>query len=87
MRVRRPSPGLAIAIVALFMALGGTAYASHFLITSTSRIKPSVLKKLRGKSGPAGAGGTTGATGAIGAAGVQGATGAAGHQDPQEPRA
>src|SRR5438876_402905 len=49
MHLRRPSPGLAIAVVALFIALGGTASAAHFLITSTSQIKPSVLKKLRGK--------------------------------------
>jgi hypothetical protein len=40
-----------VALVALFVALGGTAVAArHYLITSTSQIKPSVLKLLRGLS-------------------------------------
>jgi hypothetical protein len=82
MHLRRPSPGLAIAVVALFIALGGTASAAHFLITSTSQIKPSVLKKLRGKRGPAGVKGATGATGAAGAPGPAGAPGAPGKEGP-----
>ncbi len=45
---RRPSPAMAVAIVALFFALAGTGIAaSRYLITSTSQIKPSVLSELR----------------------------------------
>jgi hypothetical protein len=44
-RLRRPSPAVIIAIVALVMALGGSAVAaSRYIITSTSQIKPSVLR-------------------------------------------
>lgn len=77
-RRRKPSPAMVIATLALFFALAGTAVAtSHYLITSTSQIKPSVLKKLR-RSGPKGATGPAGATGAAGAAGAQGPAGPAG---------
>jgi hypothetical protein len=52
MRYRRPSPSTLIALVALFFALGGSAVAaSRYLITSTSQIKPSVLKTIRGAPG------------------------------------
>src|SRR4051794_434275 len=80
MHLRRPSPGLVIAVVALFIALGGTAFGAHFLITSTSQIKPSVLKKLRAKRGPAGVKGATGASGPAGPAGPQGKEGATGKE-------
>ena len=47
MNLRRPSPSAAIATLALFFALGGTAIAArHYLVTSTSQIKPSVLSAL-----------------------------------------
>jgi len=53
-----------IALLALFFALGGAAVAAkHYLITSTSQIKPSVLKSLRGKTGAAGKVGPQGLTG------------------------
>ncbi len=85
-KFRRPSPSLAIALVALFFALGsGAAAANHYLITSTKQIKPSVLKTLKGAKGPTGAQGMTGATGAqgaTGATGAQGTTGATGAQGP-----
>ena len=56
MHLRRPSPASIIASLALFVALGGTAIAArHYLITSTSQIKPSVLKELRGNAGANGA--------------------------------
>jgi hypothetical protein len=79
MHIRRPSAPGVIALLALFFALGGTAIAAkHYLITSTSQIKPSVLKQLHGQAGPAGIAGPQGAPGATGATGPQGATGPAG---------
>jgi hypothetical protein len=48
--MHRPSTATAIALVALTVALGGTAIAaSHYVITSTSQIKPSVLRAIRGE--------------------------------------
>ena len=85
MHLRRPSPGLAIAVVALFIALGGTAFGAHFLITSTSQIKPSVLKKLRGKRGRAGVKGATGAAGPAGPQGKEGAPGKEGTPGKEGP--
>jgi hypothetical protein len=83
----RPTPATIIAVVALFVALGGTAVAANrYLITSTSQIKPSVLKELRGHAGATGPTGATGlagsagATGAPGPAGVTGETGATGKE-------
>jgi hypothetical protein len=71
---RRPSVTTVVACLALFFALGGSALAaSKYLITSTSQIKPSVLKSLQGKRGPAGTPGAPGAAGAAGAAGAEGA--------------
>jgi hypothetical protein len=81
-RVGKPSPAMIVAIVALVVALGGTAVAAkHYLITSTKQIKPSVLKRLRGDRGPQGSPGPrgpAGATGAQGPAGPQGSQGAGG---------
>jgi len=63
--------GNIVAWLALFVALGGTSLAaSHYVITSTKQIKPSVLKSLRGKAGPAG---PQGRAGPQGPAGPQGA--------------
>jgi hypothetical protein len=73
---------MVVACLALFVASTGTSIAAkHYLITSTKQIKPSVIKKLKGKRGPrgrAGAQGTAGATGAQGTAGTAGAQGASG---------
>ena len=63
------------AVAALFVAAAGAAAAGHFVITSTSQIKPSVIQALRGNQGPRGLRGVTGAQGAIGAPGSQGAQG------------
>jgi hypothetical protein len=54
-----------IASVALVFSMTGTGIAAgHYLITSTSQIKPSVLRALRGQPGPQGPAGAQGATGA-----------------------
>ena len=94
-KLRRPSPAMVVACLALFVASAGTSIAaSHYLITSTKQIKPSVLKQLKGARGPAGPSATpaaalpgqkgdTGATGATGPAGPKGDTGAAGPAGPQ----
>jgi hypothetical protein len=56
---------MAVALTALFVALGGTGYAaSHYRITSTKQIKPNVLRALKGKTGKTGAAGSAGAAGA-----------------------
>jgi hypothetical protein len=78
MRIRRPSASSVIALLALFFALGGSAIAAkHYIITSTSQIKPSVIKHLQGLEfeGPKGA---TGPQGPAGVAGPQGPIGPAG---------
>ena len=76
--MRRPSAGLIIATLALFVSLGGTGIAaSRYLISSTRQISPSVLKKLE-KAGPQGPQGKLGAVGAAGTTGITGAAGAAG---------
>lgn len=76
MKLRKPSPGTAVAGLALFFALGGSAIAAkHYLITSTKQIKPSVLKALRGKAGPQGVPGAPGPAGPVGAQGPKGEQG------------
>jgi hypothetical protein len=67
---------LIVAVVALILGLAGGAYAAkHYVITSTSQIKPSVLKKLKGASGPQGAPGAAGANGKDGTNGDPGSNG------------
>jgi hypothetical protein len=64
--------------------------AKHYLITSTSQIKPSVLTKLKGhagKQGPLGPAGATGATGPQGATGGQGPAGVEGPRGSEGPGA
>jgi hypothetical protein len=83
MKFRRPSAGVVIAGLALFFALGGSAVAArHYLITSASQIKPSVLKALHGAAGPVGPAGPVGAAGPAGAVGPAGPAGAQGATGP-----
>jgi hypothetical protein len=72
-----------LSALALFFALGGTAIAArHYLITSTSQIKPSVLKQLQGHAGTNGATGVAGPQGPTGAPGPTGTAGSPGGQGP-----
>jgi hypothetical protein len=84
MRRKRPPVATVIALVALVVALGGTAVAaSRYIITSTHQIKPSVLRVLHGRRGIAGPQGRPGVPGVAGQAGKQGLPGGSGPAGPQ----
>jgi hypothetical protein len=78
-RPSRPSPAMVVAVLALVVALSGTALATSYVIKSTHQIAPRVLKKLRGNTGPRGLRGLSGLAGASGARGDQGVPGQNGH--------
>ena len=66
---------IALAVVAVFLALGGTAIAgSHYIISSTSQIKPSVLRRLHGREGAPGPAGPVGPPGPAGPVALSGIT-------------
>jgi hypothetical protein len=81
----------AIALLALFLALGGTSFAAATLING-SQIKPhtiaknrltnKAIKQLKGNRGPRGAQGAAGAQGPAGSQGVQGVQGVQGPAGP-----
>lgn len=74
----RPAPALAVAVLALVVALGGTAVAAKkYVITKTTQISPGVLAQLR-KAGPPGPAGVPGPAGRDGAAGETGPAGPSG---------
>jgi Collagen triple helix repeat (20 copies) len=68
----------AIGLLALVLALSGSAAAAKYVITSTKQIKPSVLKALKGKAGPVGPTGPAGPVGSAGSAGPPGPAGTPG---------
>lgn len=95
---RKPSPAMVLAFCALFIALGGSAFAAkHFIDGSNiakgsiplNRLSKSVQSrlnsKLRAGNGPQGSQGPQGGQGAKGAAGPQGPKGATGATGPQGP--
>jgi hypothetical protein len=83
--MKRPSLPTVLSATALFFSLAGAGLAAdRYIITSTSQIKPSVLRNLesRGSAGPKGERGPAGAQGATGAQGLEGSSGAAAASGP-----
>jgi hypothetical protein len=82
-RLRAPSATFAISLIALFVALGGTAYASGLIsgkqirnhTIAKKKLTTAAIKSLRGQRGPQGPQGLKGATGPTGLQGVQGPAG------------
>src|SRR3954464_15689197 len=77
--MRRPSPAMVVALIALFVALGGGAYAAFKLpkgsvgskqlkkhAVTPPKLAKSTVKKLRGVPGPRGETGPTGDSGPAG---------------------
>jgi len=81
-----PSPAMVVALIALFVALGGTGYAATSLtdnggnaVAAAKRHRRSLRgpRGFRGRTGPQGPVGPTGPTGPQGPQGPQGAAGTA----------
>jgi hypothetical protein len=79
---RAPSPAMVIAMIALFVSLGGTGYAASQLSASPTAVagkskktKKPVVKTLRGPKGSMGEPGAKGATGKEGPPGKEGPAG------------
>jgi len=79
-RLKPPSPAVIISLIALFVALGGTAYASGLISGSQiknhsiaeKKLTSKAIRSLHGQRGPKG---LTGAPGPAGAAGAPGSPG------------
>jgi hypothetical protein len=81
---KRMSYANVTATLAFFFAVsGGALAASHYLITSTKQIKPSVLSSLKGAKGAQGPKGAPGASGPQGSPGLQGPAGGTGEKGVQ----
>jgi hypothetical protein len=70
--------GVVIGVIALIVALGGTAFAAAGLNTKQKKEVTKIAKKYAGKPGAAGATGATGPAGSAGAKGDTGNTGGTG---------
>jgi hypothetical protein len=77
-KIRRPSPGLIVAFIALFIAIGGGAWAAS---SSPKSPASSAKASSSGPRGPRGPRGFTGAKGATGKQGPQGPQGPVGPSD------
>ena len=82
MKFRRPSAGLIVGVIALMVALSGSAVAASLITSAQIKdgsvrlkdINKNARKALKGQRGPAGAIGPRGLQGNPGAAGANGAT-------------
>lgn len=97
MPLRKPSPAMVVAMVALVVSLGGNAVAATVLISSSSQIKNGIVTSADIRNGTvsssdlstslrrqlAAAGVNVGAAGGPGQQGVAGATGAVGPTGPK----
>ena len=72
--MRRPSPAMLVALLALFVALGGTAMANKGLVTGAQikdhsiglvDLSPAAVAKLHGRQGPVGPAGPAGTNASI----------------------
>ncbi len=86
MRMHMPSPAMGVALVALFVALGGTGYAAGGGFSGDGSAPRAEAAARRGarrvQRGPRGFTGARGPAGPQGAAGPAGSTGATGPQGP-----
>ena len=84
MKARLTYANVTATLALVFAMSGGAIAAKHYLLSSTSQIKPSVLKKLRGATGVAGTPGAPGGPGREGPQGKQGEAGKTGERGPSE---
>jgi len=78
--------GLVIAVVALVVALGGTAFAAAGLNSKQKKEVKKIAKQFAGKQGPKGDPGSAGAQGAKGDQGPKGDQGSKGDEGNQGPK-
>jgi hypothetical protein len=78
--------GMVVAVIALVVALGGTALATGGFTSKQKKEIEKIAKKFAGKPGAVGPQGPAGAPGANGTAGAVGAQGATGLQGPTGPQ-